>query len=136
MMRDRSALVAAVVTLGFLGAPGGSSAAPAAPRRRPAVIRMTQDHQFLPQVVTIVRGEAVVWENEDERVHDVIGDPLLARHRSDIMPPSPPVPFHSGDIEPGARFRHSFPLAGIYRYVCRDHEEQGMNGTVIVTPEK
>ena len=65
-------------------------------------------------------------------MHAVVGDPHLALHRSDIEPPSPPEPFHSDDLGPGQSFRRTFTLEGVYRYVCPHHEEQGMNGTVIV----
>lgn len=96
------------------------------------VVRMTADRTFEPQVVTVRVGDEVVWRNDDREVHSVVGDPLLALHRIDIEPPSPPEPFHSGDVAPGGSFSWKFSLAGVYRYVCRHHEEQGMNGTVIV----
>lgn len=102
----------------------------------PVVVRMTKDHRFDPQVITLRAGEEVVWKNEDDTVHSVVADPLLVAHRSDVEPPAPPEPFHSEDVEPGKSYRRGFSLDGVYRYVCVHHEEQGMNGTVIVTPRR
>jgi plastocyanin len=100
--------------------------------REEVVVRMTRDHRFDPQVVTIRPGDSVLWKNEDPSVHSVVGDPFLALHRSDIEPPSPPEPFHSEDLSAGQSFSRTFTIEGVYRYVCLHHEEQGMNGTVIV----
>src|SRR5579863_342608 len=107
-------------------APGPRGVSPAAPSQS-VVVRMTTNLTFEPQVVTVRIGDEVVWQNEDHAVHSVVGDPLLALHRIDIEPPAPPEPFHSGDIAPGERFRRVFSLPGVYRYVCRYHEEHGMN---------
>jgi plastocyanin len=120
------AMTAAVLILGF---------SPEGPRPIPApaaTVRMTAENSFEPQVVTIHPGEEVVWKNEGHSLHSVVGDPLLAAHRIDIEPPAPPEPFHSDDVEPGRTYVRRFTLEGVYRYVCRHHEEQGMNGTVIV----
>jgi plastocyanin len=115
----------------------GVGAGPAAAASGPAAsVRMTPDHAFLPQVVTIRVGDEVVWKNDDREVHFVVGDPLLALHRLDIEPPAPPEPFHSEDIQPGASYARKFTMEGVYRYVCLRHEEHGMNGTVIVTPAR
>jgi plastocyanin len=102
--------------------------------RKQIVVRMTQDHRFDPQVVTIRPGDTVLWKNEDQSVHSVVGDPFLALHRNDIEPPSPPEPFHSDDLKAGQSYSRAFTIEGVYRYVCLHHEEQGMNGTVIVKP--
>lgn len=102
----------------------------------PVVVRMTKDHRFDPQVITLRAGDEVVWKNEDGTVHSVVSDPLRVIHRSDVEPPAPPEPFHSEDIEPGQTFRRAFSMEGVYRYVCVHHEEQGMNGTIIVAPHR
>jgi plastocyanin len=112
--------------------PGATGAAP----RRAFSVRMTPDQAFVPQVLSVREGDVVVWKNEDHRVHSVIGDPLLALQRIDVEPPAPPEPFHSEDVGPGATYAREFTMAGIYRYVCLHHEEQGMNGTVIVQPRR
>src|SRR4029079_2457052 len=117
----------------------GSAAAddlPPFPARDQVVVRMTPDHRFDPPVVTIRPGDTVLWKNEDRAVHSVVGDPFLALHRIDIEPPSPPEPFHSEDLQAGHSFSRTFTLEGVYRYVCLHHEEQGMNGTVIVKPDR
>jgi len=112
----------------------GSSAADLCPpfASERIFVRMTQDHRFDPRVVTIRSGDSVLWKNEDQSVHSVVGDPSLALHRSDIEPPSPPEIFHSEDLDAGQSFSRTFTIPGVYRYVCLHHEEQGMNGTVIV----
>lgn len=95
-------------------------------------VRMTAAHAFEPRVVTIRPGDEVVWTNDDRAVHAVVGDPWLALHRIDVEPPAPPEPFHSEDLGPGRSYRRTFELEGVYRYVCPHHEEEGMNGTVLV----
>src|SRR4051812_12904647 len=102
-------------------------------RQTPTTVTISiTDPSFAPQVATVAVGDEVVWRNDGHESHSVIGDPLLVRHRSDIEPPIPPEPFHSADLVPGAEFRRVFRLEGVYRYVCLQHEDQGMNGTVIV----
>ena len=133
MLRRRSVLVgfavpAGLFLLGFI--PG----IPPAIVGSTVTVRMTAEHSFEPQIVTIRPGDEVVWKNEGQSTHSVVGDPLLAAHRIDIEPPAPPEPFHSEDVEPGRSYSRRFTLEGVYRYVCRHHEEEGMNGTVIVKP--
>lgn len=107
---------------------------PGATFRGAVTVRMTSEHAFLPQAVTVGVGDEVIWKNDDRDVHSVVGDPLLALHRIDVEPPAPPEPFHSEDIPPGGIYSRKFTMEGVYRYVCLHHEEQGMNGTVIVGP--
>jgi plastocyanin len=107
-----------------------------APSSPPVRVRMTSQHEFEPQVVIVRPGDDVLWSNEDREVHSVVADPWLALHREDIEPPSPPEAFHSADLRPSQSFRRTFTRIGVYRYVCRHHEEQGMNGTVIVRGDR
>jgi plastocyanin len=102
----------------------------------PVVVRMTKDHRFDPQVVTIESGQDVVWTNEDESPHSVVADPLRVQERIDVVPPMPPEPFHSEDVPPGGSYRRGFSLEGVTRYVCGHDEQRGMNGTVIVGPRR
>lgn len=124
-----------LVSVALLAGSAAANQRPSFERER-VVVRMTQDHRFDPQVVTIRPGDTVHWKNEDQSVHSVVGDPFLALHRNDIEPPSPPEPFHSEDLKAGQSFSRTFTIEGVYRYVCLHHEEQGMNGTVIVKPSR
>lgn len=98
------------------------------------VIVLERNRTFSPQVVTIRCGEEVVWRNEGATSVAIIGDPLRATFESDIQPPAPPEPFHSGAIAPGATFSRRFTLDGVYRYVSDRYENEGMNGVLIVVP--
>lgn len=127
IVRGTSRLKAAAAAALLLALLPGSRPAPG-----DVVVRMTSGHTFNPPVVFLEPGGAVVWKNEDQARHTLIGDPALALHRIDIEPPSPPEPFHSEAVPPGATFRRSFWLEGVYRYVSLEEEDRGMIGTIIV----
>ncbi|HLY09356.1 MAG TPA: plastocyanin/azurin family copper-binding protein [Planctomycetota bacterium] len=127
------ALVRVLLIAGLTAAPWEPDP-PAEPSQSGTVhtVDLIPSHSFHPQVVQIRPGDSVVWRNRDQTAHTVVGDPLRALHRIDIEPPSPPKPFHSDEIEPGGTYQNTFTLEGVYRYVCIHHEDEGMNGTVIV----
>ncbi len=101
----------------------------------PAVVEMTDALAFDPSPVTIAVGETVEWRNASSVPHTATADPSLAADPANVILPAGAEPFHSGILTAGARFRHTFTVAGTYRYVCLPHESAGMIGTVVVNPE-
>lgn len=71
---------------------------------------------FSDSTLTIERGEAVVWRNDDEIAHSVVGDD---RAFAD-----------SGLLRPGETFVQIFERPGVYAYHCWPHA--GMEGTITV----
>lgn len=102
--------------------------------RNGATVEMTSSHQFMPRDVTVKVGEAVTWKNSANDVHTVTADPSRAKMKENVSLPTGAKPFHSGDLQPGKTFRHTFTVAGTYKYVCLTHEDKGMTGTVTVKP--
>ena len=41
--------------------------------------------------------------------------------------------FDSGLVNAGVSFKHTFDVAGDYKYICTPHEAMGMIGTIKVT---
>lgn len=102
--------------------------------REAATVEMTSTHAFSPREVTIRAGESVTWKNTSKDVHTVTADPTRAKKREDVTLPAGAKPFHSGDVAAGKTWRQTFTTPGTYRYLCLQHEEHGMTGTVIVKP--
>ena len=105
---------------------GGAAAAPA------AVVEMDNRLRFLPDTIRVAVGETVEWRNASDLLHTVTADPERAFQRANVLLPDGAEPFDSGDLAPGAVFRHTFTVAGTYRYTCVPHEPAGMMGVVIV----
>jgi plastocyanin len=72
---------------------------------------------FLPAVVTVARGQSVVWTNGDVIGHTTTSDT--------------PGIWDSGTVPPGQTFSFTFPTAGTYTYHCTIHGKL-MFGTVVV----
>lgn len=108
---------------------------PAAPQESDAVVvKMTTEHTFVPEKVTIKVGQAVEWVNDDKAMpHEVTTDPNVAVDPSHVSVPEGVAPFDSHLITSGKSFRHQFTVPGLYRYTCPPHENDGMLGEVIVT---
>ena len=109
----------------------GSPTAAAAPTAR---VTMTNDLGFSPPRITIKVGQTVEWRNASFLVHTVTADPKLAADRKDVALPAGAKTFNSGKLQPNATFRHTFAVAGTYRYFCIPHEAAGMVGEVVVKP--
>lgn len=100
-----------------------------------ATVDMTAQARFSPASVTIHAGEAVEWRNTATGVsHTATLDPAKAANAADVARPSGAQTFDSGSISPGGTFRHTFTVAGTYKYFCAPHETFGMVGTVVVLP--
>ena len=50
-------------------------------------VGMTNELRYVPEEVTIMVGQTVVWTNTSTLVHTVTADPLLAQRRRDVVLP-------------------------------------------------
>ena len=124
------------VTLIFSGAVYLETKVAAAPQQsEPVVVKMTADHKFVPEKITIKAGQTVEWVNEDKAglPHEVTTDPDVANDPSNVSIPEGAKPFDSHLIVSGKSFRQQFTVPGHYRYACPPHENDGMLGEVTVT---
>ncbi|WED42931.1 cupredoxin domain-containing protein [Legionella cardiaca] len=78
-----------------------------------------KDDYFSPKVLTINRGDKVIWVNKGRDEHNV-----KSRNAG----------FLSGDIAPGSSFSYTFSKPGRYKYICTHHTlfGFGMRGEIIV----
>ncbi len=102
------------------------------PAGKEVAVRMTNSLKYVPEEVTILAGQTVVWTNTSSSFHTVTADPALAEDRSHAQLPEGAQPFNSGNIAPGDAFRHTFEVPGTYVYFCIPHEAMGMIGKIIV----
>jgi plastocyanin len=97
------------------------------------VVKMNDEMQFGPQLVTIPLGTTVRFENVGKRmVHTATCDPDLVDNADNVRLPEGAQAWDSGNVEPGSIWRHQFEEPGEYRYVCLPHELAGMIGTIVV----
>jgi plastocyanin len=122
-------------TLIFCSAVCVEATIPAAPQASGAVVvKMTEEHKFMPEKLTIKVGQTVEWVNEDKSMpHEVTTDPNVASDPSNVSVPEGAQVFDSHLLTSGKTFRHQFTVAGPYRYACPPHENDGMLGEVTVT---
>jgi plastocyanin len=126
-------------TLTFLGVVCVEATVPASPQESEAVIvKMTAEHKFVPEKITIKVGQTVEWVNDDTakastNTHEVTTDPDIAVDPDHVSMPEGVEPFDSHLITSGKSFRHQFTVPGLYRYACPPHENDGMLGEVTVT---
>jgi plastocyanin len=107
---------------------------PAVPQASDVVtVKMTAEHKFLPEKMTIQVGQTVEWVNEEEGgIHQVTTDQDVAVDPSDVSIPEGAGPFDSHLIKSGKSFRHQFTVPGVYKYACPPHESAGMLGEMTV----
>ena len=74
------------------------------------------DFAFQPSSLTVKVGQEVTWTNSGAVAHTVTADS---------------GGFDSGQLQPGAQYKHTFSSAGTYTYHCSNHPGQ-MTATVIV----
>jgi plastocyanin len=105
---------------------------------------------FDPPTLTVSVGEEVVWNNTSARGHTVTaaddGIPdeaeyfasggfeseQAAREAFAAYRREPDSAGNNGLISSGETYRHTFEVAGEYRYICIPHEQAGMVGAVVV----
>jgi plastocyanin len=106
--------------------------------------------RFLPEQKTVRVGQTVTWTNRDfETPHTVTFGPEPANPPFGAFAPSgtdganhatvslPTQPVNSGFIGAdfgSTSFSVTFTKAGTYSYICVLHDDNGMIGTIIVTP--
>jgi plastocyanin len=73
---------------------------------------------FVPSSITITKGSAVTWKNDDTSTHNVLGI-------------KGPKGLQSASMPPGAAYTYTFMNVGTYQYRCTLHK--GMTGEIIVT---
>ena len=69
---------------------------------------------FEPAVVSVDRGDTIVWRNDDPVPHTVTA----------------PGSFDSGAIAPGGRWRYTAAIRGRHEYICSFHPM--MKGLLVV----
>ena len=99
------------------------------------IIKMRDDEpMYQPNSITIRSGQTVEWKNAGLVGHSVTDDPARASKPEDVTLPATAKPFNSGIVMPGGSFRHTFLVAGKYRYFCLSHEIDNMIGEITVQP--
>ena len=86
--------------------------------------------KFVPDSITIRRGDTVEWENTTSVIHSVTFDPAKSKVAGNVALPPGVAPFDSGTIRRGDKWSHSFETRGTYKYICRFHENMRMIGVV------
>lgn len=81
-------------------------------------IEISDNSIFTPSQITVGKGEAVTWTNNDDKAHTVTAD------LSNSGGPD------SGNISPGAAYTFTFNKTGSFQYHCENHPE--MRGTIVV----
>jgi plastocyanin len=77
------------------------------------IIVKMEGFKFVPETITIAKGNTVKWINNDSVIHRIVGFGIVSK-----------------SIESGDDFSHTFTESGTFNYRCDIHP--GMTGTVIV----
>lgn len=88
--------------------------------------------KFVPEKVTINKGDTVKWVNNAASLHSVTTNKAVAQDPSDVSLPAGAKPFDSGFMPPGANWSYTFTVPGTYKYLCLPHEKDKMVGIVEV----
>ncbi|HUN59114.1 MAG TPA: plastocyanin/azurin family copper-binding protein [Candidatus Binataceae bacterium] len=115
-----------------IASPGSMSSPDAEPAK---IVQMNdEDPEYQPSSIVITAGQTVEWHNNGQVSHSVVDDAKRAANPGDALIPAGVPTFNSGNVMPGASFKHTFTVPGRYRYFCMSHELDGMVGQVIVLP--
>jgi plastocyanin len=119
-----------------MGGAGTARAEPqpaASPTPQPvATVTISRERGFDPAQLTVNRGDAVLWRNDDRSPQTVSGDPGLATDRSLIVLPPGAAPWTSPVLDNGDSYVHSFDASGDYTYVSTSLERYGVIGRITV----
>ncbi|MDO8669605.1 MAG: cupredoxin family copper-binding protein [Candidatus Buchananbacteria bacterium] len=74
---------------------------------------------FNPKIITIKKGDTIIWTNQDPVGHTVTSDPGSA------------VNFSSSTLDKGDTYRMTFNAVGTFNYHCSPHPS--MTAQIIVT---
>ncbi|HVM19929.1 MAG TPA: plastocyanin/azurin family copper-binding protein [Egibacteraceae bacterium] len=134
--------LAALTALALLSACGGASNDPAAaPANAPATASggtpanvQVRNIAYQPAEITVLRGTAVTWINDDEEVrHTVTSGTPGQRAVPGVQEAAEPEVdgLFDGDLpDAGDRFSYTFAEAGSFPYFCEVHPS--MTATVVV----
>ena len=111
-------------------------------------------NMFVPRAVVIDAGSVITWPNPSNLPHNVVGvlnqttasdagntTGIIAENstnnsnNNNTTDTSSVISIDSGFIEPKASWQYRFDKEGVFNYLCTIHAEEGMRGTVIVTPQ-
>lgn len=97
-------------------------------------------YSFSPASLTIPAGTLVKWTNNGKTAHTTTSDDAQPLWDSGtILPPGstscpPSDPYCQPGTTPGGTYQRTFDTPGTYQYHCAFHGQQGMTGTITVTP--
>jgi amicyanin len=108
--------VAVVLAAFWFAGLGGSATQPSPATQHVAAVDIL-NFKFTPAEVTVKAGTTIRWTNHGYVPHtvDFSGEAV-----------------HSGVLNNGNQFTHTFTTPGTYAYICHIHPF--MHGTVVVTP--
>jgi plastocyanin len=126
--------------LGFIRAAAGLAALifmigalPSIAAAKTVEVKMTDTPpKFVPEKVTIAKGDTVKWINNAASLHSVTTNKAVAQDPSDVSLPASAKPFDSGFMMPGGTWSYTFTVPGTYKYLCLPHEKDKMVGIVEV----
>jgi plastocyanin len=119
----RAAGLAAGLALSQVNAPGFAAAT--------KTVKMGSDNGqlvFVPDEITICKGDTVTWTNNKGGPHNVVFDEEAVP--SGVDAESISMEDQLGDE--GATYSQKFDVAGSYAYFCQPHRGAGMNGNLVV----
>ena len=108
-------------------------------------------NMFVPKAVLINASSEIRWSNPSNLLHNVVGAfnqttaidasntaGMISENSTGENNTAPEtagvIAIYSGFIEPNASWQYRFDKEGVFNYLCTIHAEEGMRGTVIVTP--
>jgi plastocyanin len=110
-----------------------AAAVPSIATAKTVEIKMTDTPpKFVPETITIQKGDSVEWINNAASLHSVTTNSAVAQDPKDVSSPSGAKPFDSGFMPPGAKWNYTFTVPGTYKYLCLPHEKDHMVGVVVV----
>merc|ERR1719473_196746 len=119
----RAAGLAAGLSLASVNAPGFAA--------ETKMVKMGSDNGqlvFVPDELTICKGDTVTWVNNKGGPHNVVFDEEAIP--SGVDAESISMEDQLGDE--GATYSQKFDVAGSYAYYCQPHRGAGMNGNLVV----
>lgn len=107
------------------------------------VLAFLNSDRLNSSTVTVPVGATVTWQNlANDEPHTVTfpvaGQPLPPQYRNPFAPPAGGPAYdgtsvvNSGMLNPGDSFKLTFTKPGTYAYECLFHDEEHMEGTIIV----
>lgn len=120
-------------------APGLAAASPAPATVNRFIVDSNVDHA----TITVPVGSTVTWTNQANNsphtiTFPVAGQPLPSLPGDPFTPPMGGSTYdgtqvtNSGVLEPGKDYSLTFTKAGTYVYYCLFHDQEGMEGTIVV----